>query len=57
MLKSQGLEAFPDSVPLFRVFICAHCRPQMNTLKFYTQSGVPLVPCPVLFPTRKPPRF
>ncbi|MGA3160521.1 MAG: hypothetical protein ABSC77_04835 [Terracidiphilus sp.] len=33
------------SVPLFRVFLCARCRPQMNTLKFHTQTGVPLVPC------------
>jgi hypothetical protein len=45
MLKSQGIEAFPDSVPPFRVFICACRRPLVNTLKFYTQKGVPPVPC------------
>jgi hypothetical protein len=39
MLKSQGIEAFSDSVPPYRVYICANCRPQMNTLMFYTQSG------------------
>ena len=52
MLKSQGIEAFPDSVPPFRVFICARRRPQLNTLELNTQTGVPLVPCAANFLTR-----
>jgi len=29
--------------------LCARCRPQMNTLKFYTQEEVSAVPCLPLF--------
>jgi len=36
MLKLQGIEALFGSVPLFRVFLCARCYPQMNTLKINT---------------------
>ena len=52
MLKSQGIEAFPDSVPPFRVFICVGHRPQLNTLELNTHTGVLLVPCAAIFPTR-----
>jgi hypothetical protein len=52
MLKSQGIEAFPDSVPPFRVFICVCRRPQLNTLKLNTQTGVLLVPWPAIFTIR-----
>jgi hypothetical protein len=36
MLKLQGIDAIPDSVPLFHVFFFACRRPQMNTLKINT---------------------
>jgi hypothetical protein len=52
MLKSQGIEAFPYSVPPFRVFICVGCRPLVNTLELNTQTGVLLVPCAANFLTR-----
>jgi hypothetical protein len=36
MLKSQGIEAIPDSAPPFQVFIFARRRPQLNTLRLNT---------------------
>lgn len=50
MLKSQEMKAFPNFNPLFLVFVCAGCRPQLNTLTFSTQRGVPAVPCRMLCP-------
>jgi hypothetical protein len=52
MLKSKGLEAFPDFVLRLRVFISACECPQMNTLKFNTQTGVVPVPWTALGPSR-----
>jgi hypothetical protein len=48
MLKSQGIEAVPDSSPPFQVSICARRRPQLNTLRVNTQTGGPPVPWPTL---------
>lgn len=45
MLKSQGIEAIPNSVPPFQVSVCARRRPLLNTLRVNTQTGGPPVPC------------
>ena len=56
MLKSQGIDAIPDSVQPYKVSICARRRPQLNTLRLNTQTGGPPVPWSTLCPVPQPRR-